>query len=152
MVMAQTFASAGQIERMVKWVDDNAPDPHAHPLHALSHIFKHALVGDSAAADALTSADFESKLWSDFQYTHVMAQAQAALNRPAEAVRWLTRSTERGLLNYPFLSTRDPLIARIRGDAALESLLERVRLTWETFEARVASHAETTVRRQPAQP
>jgi len=139
MVLAQTFASAGQIERMVRWVDDSAPDPHAHPLHTLSHIFKHAVVGDAAAADALMSADLESQLWSDFQYTHVMAQAQAALGRPDEAVRWLTRSTERGLLNYPFLSRRDPLIGRIRDDQNLESLLERVRQSWETFEARVAA-------------
>ncbi len=41
-----------------------------------------ALAGEAAAADALMSADLESKLWSDFQYTHVMAQAQAALGRP----------------------------------------------------------------------
>jgi TolB-like protein len=139
MVLAQTFASAGQIERMARCVDDVAPDPHAHPLHTLSHIFKHALVGQPAAADALMSADLESKLWSDFQYTHVMAQAQAALGRPREAVRWLTRSTERGLLNYPFLSRRDPLIGRIRGNPDLESLLERVRRSWETFESRVTA-------------
>ena len=151
MVLAQTFASAGQIERMVRWVDDSAPDPHAHPLHTLSHLFKHALIGEAAAADALTSADLESQLWSDFQYTHVMAQAQAALGRPKEAVRWLTRSTERGLLNYPFLSRRDPLIGRIRGNQDLESLLERVRWAWETFEARVAARAESTVPSDPGE-
>jgi len=121
------------------YLNESAPDPHAHPLHTLSHIFKHALVGEVAAADALMSADLESKLWSDFQYTHVMAQAQAALGRPTEAVRWLTQSTERGLLNYPFLSAHDPLIAKIRGDENLESLLERVRQSWETFEARVSA-------------
>jgi len=88
------------------------------------------------------SADLESNLWSDFQYTHVMAQAQAALGRPQQAVRWLARSTERRFLNYPFLSARDPLIARIRGNDELESLLERVRQSWETFEARVAAGPE----------
>ncbi len=139
MVLAQTFASAGQIERMVRLVDDGAPDPHAHPLHTLSHLFKHAVVGDAPAADALMSAELESQLWSDFQYTHVMAQAQAALGRPKEAVRWLTRASERGLINYPFLSGRDPLIGRIRGDHDLESLLERIREAWETFETRVAA-------------
>ena len=146
MVLAQTFASAGQIERMVQWVDESAPDPRAHPLHTLSHIFKHAVINDVAAADALMSADLESKLWSDFQYTHVMAQAQAALGRPKEAVRWLRRSTERGLLNYPFLSMRDPLIARIRGNEELESLLERVELSWETFETRVGARPAGVVR------
>jgi serine/threonine protein kinase len=151
MVLAQTFASAGQLERMVRWVDASAPDPHAHPLHTLSHLFKHALVGDAAAADALTSADLESQLWSDFQYTHVMAQAQAALGRPKEAVRWLARSAERGLLNYPFLSGRDPLIGRIRGNQDLESLLERIRWAWETFEARVAARAEGTVPADPGE-
>ena len=74
-----------------------------------------------------------------------MAQAQAALGRPKEAVRWLTRSTERGLLNYPFLSRHDPLIARMRGNEDVESLLDRVRQAWETFEARVAARAESTV-------
>lgn len=84
-----------RIPRGEERVIEKPTHPHAHPLHALSHIFKHALVGEVAAADALMSADLESKLWSDFQYTHVMAQAQAALGRPTEAVRWLTQSTDR---------------------------------------------------------
>jgi len=145
MGIGQAFGSAGEIERMVRWVDEKAPDPQAHPLFTLSHVFKHALVGDVDAADALLSPDLESKLWSDFQYTHVMAQAQAALGRPKEAVRWLAQSTERGLLNYPFLASRDPLIARIRGDEELESLLDRVRTAWETFEARVGPSAARQV-------
>ena len=139
MVLAQTFAAAGQIDRMARYVDEHAPDPSVHPLHALTHIFKFALLGEVRAADALTSSELESKLWSDFQYTLMMAQAQAALRRNDEALRWLQRSTDRGCVHYPFLAERDPLLSNLRGDPAFAALMDRVRRAWETFEARVAS-------------
>lgn len=63
---------------------------------------------------------------------------EGVLENVAEGMQRV-RVRMRGLLNYPFLSTRDPLIARIRGNADLESLLERVRQSWETFEARVSA-------------
>ena len=134
MVLAQTLASAGQIERAVRVVEAQTPPPEAHPLAALTHILRHALRGDAASADALATESWEEKVWSDFQYTHLMAQAQAILGRRDQALRWLRRSTERGLLHYPFLAERDPLLANLRGDPRFAELLESVRRRWERFE------------------
>ena len=134
MVLAQTLASAGQIERAVRVVEEQAPPPEAHPLAALTHILRHALRGEAASADALATKAWEEKVWSDFQYTHLMAQAQAILDRRDEALRWLRRATERGLLHYPFLAKGDPLLANLEGDPRFAELLESVRERWERFE------------------
>jgi eukaryotic-like serine/threonine-protein kinase len=139
MVLAQTLASAGQIERAVRVVEEQAAPPEAHPLAALTHILRHALLGEAASADALATEAWAEKVWSDFQYTHLMAQAQAILGRRDEALRWLTRATERGLIHHPFLAERDPLLASLRGDPRFADLLESVRTRWERFERDVAA-------------
>jgi tetratricopeptide (TPR) repeat protein len=123
---AQLYASTGETDRMTRWVDTQAPDPKAHPLFTLAHILKHAVNGQPEAADALMSADLEATLWSDFQYTHVMAQACAVLGRSQEALRWLRRSVERGCLRHAFLTT-DPLLERLHGDPDFEALMTNVR-------------------------
>lgn len=43
-----------------------------------------------------------------------------------EALHWLRRSTDRGCLNYPFLSGRDLLLSNLRGDPAFGALMERI--------------------------
>ena len=134
MVLAQTLASSGQIERAVRVVEEQAAPPEAHPLAALTHILRHALRGETAAADALATEAWTEKVWSDLQYTHLMAQAQAILGRPDEALRWLRRAIERGLIHYPFLARGDPLLANLRGDPRFGELLESVRARWERFE------------------
>jgi serine/threonine protein kinase/tetratricopeptide (TPR) repeat protein len=123
---AQLYSSAGEVERMNREVNRHAPEPASHPLFALAHILRHAINGQPEAADALMSADLEATLWTDFQYTHVMAQACARLGRTQEALRWLRRSTERGFLRYDFL-TVDPLLTRLHGDPDFEALMVDVR-------------------------
>jgi serine/threonine protein kinase/tetratricopeptide (TPR) repeat protein len=137
MVLVQLFGSIGDIERMTRLVEREVPDPLAHPLHTLTHILKHALLGDAAAANALATPEWEAKVWSDFQYTYATAQAHALLGQNDEALRWLERSISRGFLCYPFISERDPLLARLRADPRFQELMGRLRQQWETFEARV---------------
>jgi serine/threonine protein kinase len=123
---AQLYGSQGELARMNHEVNRHAPDPGSHPLFALAHILKHAVNGQPEAADALMSADLEATLWTDFQYTHVMAQACAVLGRTQEALRWLRRSTERGFLRCDFL-TVDPLLTRLHGDPDFDALMADVR-------------------------
>jgi serine/threonine protein kinase/tetratricopeptide (TPR) repeat protein len=134
MVLAQTHASAGDLDRMSAAVEKYSPSPDAHPLATLTHIFHHAMLGEAAEADALTNDAWAAKMWSDFQYTHVMAQAQTALGRTDEALRWLGRATERGFLNAPFLEKVDPLLTGLRGEARFVELMERLRQRWQRFD------------------
>jgi TolB-like protein len=139
MTLVQTYGAAGDLERAKRVAEENLPDPKAHPLATLTHVLKHALLGEREAAEALVSDEWAEKLWSDFQYTHVMAQAQALLGKNAEALRWLERATQRGFIHYPFLSERDSLLRNLHGDSGFTALLERVRVQWEGFEAAVGA-------------
>ncbi len=139
MVLAQVLASAGQVDRAVRVVEEQAAPPESHPLATLTHIFKHALLGDAAAADALATDAWAETVWSDVQYTHVMAQAQAVLGRNDEALRWLRRANERCFIHDPFLAERDPLLGRLRGDERFATLLADVRVRWERLEHDVAA-------------
>jgi hypothetical protein len=127
----------GDRDRMTRCVDTLAPDPQAHPLFALAHILKHAVNGRPEVVDALMSPDLEAKLWSDFQYTHVMAQASAMLGRSQEALRWLRQSVDRGFLRHAFLST-DPLLARLHDDPDFATLMTHVRRAAGDLKASVA--------------
>ena len=82
-------------------------------------------------------------IWSDFQYTHIMAQAQAVLGRNDEALRWRQRATDGGLIHHPFLSERDPLLRSLRGDHRFTELMEAVRARWERFEDEVDRPLQT---------
>jgi serine/threonine-protein kinase len=139
MVMAQTLGSMGEVERMARYVDEHAPDPHAHPLHTLTHIFKHALLGQAGEVDRLFTNPLREKLWSDFQYTQIVSQALASLGRADDAIVWLTRTIDRGCVNYPFIGDRDPLLANLRGTPAYAALMARLRQRWETLETEVGS-------------
>jgi TolB-like protein/Flp pilus assembly protein TadD len=137
MVLAQVIGSAGDLERMARVVDESAPDPRSHPLATLAHVLKNALQGHAEAADALATEDWAARMWRDCQYAHAMAQAQAALGRTDAALRWLGSATGHGLIHYPFLAERDPLLARLRDDPRCAALLEKVRQRWGGFEASV---------------
>jgi tetratricopeptide (TPR) repeat protein len=137
LVLAQVVASMGETDRAIGLIAQGSHDPASHPLATLAHIFMHALRGDAAAADALATSEWASAIWSDFQYTWIMAQAQAILGRPDEALRWLTRATERGFIHHPFLSEGDPLLAGLHGHPRFVALMDQVRERWERFEAAV---------------
>lgn len=137
MLLGQAVASTGDVARAAATVDELAPDPTAHPLITLAHVFKHALLGEADAADALTTEDFVKLISGDGQYSHQMAQAQALLGRVDEGLRWLEEATETCFLNHPFLAERDPLLENLRGDPRFATLMSGLRRKWETFEADV---------------
>ena len=65
------------------------------------------------------------------------------LMRPAAALRWLQRGTDRGFIHHPFLSERDPLLRSLRGDQRFAELMETVRARWERFEDEVDTALRT---------
>src|SRR5262249_432499 len=98
-----------------------------------------ALRGESAAADAMATNAWAETIWSDFQYTHIMAQAQSVLGRNDEALRWLQQATDRGFIHHPFLTERDPLLRSLPGDQRFTEMMEKVRARWERFEDEVGT-------------
>jgi serine/threonine protein kinase len=135
--IAQAMASLGDVTGAIDLIEECCPDPSVDPFACLSQILAHALRGERDAAERLATSEFKSRMWGDFQYTHDMAQCYALLGDLDQGLRWLQRSTERGFIHYPFLSTRDPLLENLRSDPRFHTLMEKVRHEWETFEESV---------------
>jgi TolB-like protein/Tfp pilus assembly protein PilF len=137
----QVHASKGDLALVVAAIDAGVPPAESSPIATLGHILKFAALGRADEVDKLDSADFRAAMWSDAQYTHTLAQANALLGRIDEALRWLERSFERGTIHYPFIATRDPLLANIRHVPRFEALMRRMKARWEGFEAEVGVSA-----------
>jgi tetratricopeptide (TPR) repeat protein len=137
LLRAQAMASLGDVTGAIDLIEKCCPDPLVHPLACLGQILACALRGERDAVERLATSEFKSRMWGDYDYAHFMAQSYALLGDIEEGLRWLQRSTERGFIHYPFLSTRDPLLENLRSDPRFHTLMEKVRREWETFEESV---------------
>ena len=63
----------------------------------------------------------------DHHVAYSIGAANAALGRPAEAVRWLRIAWETGFRCYPWYE-RDPLLAPLRADGGFTALMRELRL------------------------
>jgi hypothetical protein len=70
----------------------------------------------------------------DVEVPWLLAVAHATVGVHDEALFWLERAIERGMINYPFLSKHDRYLDNIRGDARFGQLMDRVQREWERFE------------------
>lgn len=73
---------------------------------------------------------YEKVYWADGGYCFDVAAVYAMARQPKDAVRWLRRARELGLINYPYVS-QNPLFANLRGDPAFQSFSESTRREWE---------------------
>ena len=87
-------------------------------------------------AEALTRLNARSLQPSrrDFQYACWVAECYALIDERETALEWLERDVELGMINYPFLSEHDPLLANLRGEPRFQRLMVRVKEEWERFE------------------
>ena len=108
-----------------------APD---QALARLGLVLARALAGATSNAASGLTPDLLAWARRDHCWSQIVAQAYALAGRPAEALGWLEHAVDSGFINYPFLS-RDRLLDSIRGTERFESLMERVKREWETFDA-----------------
>ena len=135
MVTIQALLMAGDIPGANSVLNDAAPNPIEHPLGRLGRTLLRAAQGERD--EALDDETFLAHMWNDLQYTWFVAQSYALLGDRESAMRWLRQSVERGFINYPFLSERDPLLKNVRDLPEFHELMEFVKHRWETFEATV---------------
>jgi serine/threonine protein kinase/tetratricopeptide (TPR) repeat protein len=70
----------------------------------------------------------------DAEVPWFLAIAHAAVGAKDEALLWLDRAIERGMINHPFLSEHDWYLNSIRGEAGFAQAMERAKHEWERFE------------------
>ena len=70
----------------------------------------------------------------DAEIPWFLATAHAAVGANEEALHWLDRAIDAGMINYPFLSEHDWLLDNIRGESRFDQAMERARREWERLD------------------
>jgi eukaryotic-like serine/threonine-protein kinase len=89
---------------------------------------------DRAEVLRLANGPYQQAAAWDAEIPWALASAHAAVGVKEEALLWLERAIEHGMINYPFLSEHDRYLDSIRGDARFGRAMARARREWERFE------------------
>ena len=89
---------------------------------------------DRAEVLRLADGPYQQVAAWDAEVPWALASAHAAVGAKDEALLWLDRAIERGMINYPFLSEHDRYLDNIRGDARFGRAMGRAKREWERFE------------------
>ena len=73
-----------------------------------------------------------------FHHTaHNIASAQAAMNRPEEAVKWLEHASDDGFPNLPYFEI-DPNLKKVHGHPHFVRFIAKLRPQWQEFKTLAA--------------
>ena len=91
--------------------------------------------GDRREVLRLADGPYQQVAAWDAEVPWFLASAHAAVGAKDEALLWLDRAIELGMINYPFLSKHDWYLDNIRGDARFDQAMERAKGEWKRLEA-----------------
>jgi non-specific serine/threonine protein kinase len=129
----QTLALGGRVGAALPIFDALSRDLPESPFAHLGQFYANALRGDTAAARQSVTAEVESILAADPQYSWFLAQCYALIDDRPCALDWLDRAATLGFINYPLLAHRDPFLEPLRGEPAFQALISKVKQQWESF-------------------
>ena len=89
---------------------------------------------DRAEVLRLADGPYRQAAAWDAEIPWALASAHAAVGATDEALYWLDRAIDQGMINYPFLSEHDHYLDSIRGDERFGRLMERARREWERLD------------------
>ena len=127
---AQVLAAAGQVgqaKAVIARANAAAPEDN---LAWLTALFGLAL--DGRRMDIERSLTPERIRWArtDLQYSLQLAECFAMTGDRDRAFDWLENAIAHGVVNYPFLSARDPFLGNLRDDPRFLPLMARVKEIW----------------------
>jgi serine/threonine protein kinase/thioredoxin-like negative regulator of GroEL len=126
-IHALALAAAGRVSEALDVTDAIERATPDDKLTWFSTAVKWALRGEGDTLAA--SITPERKAWAsaDPHYTLTLAECFAVAGRPDEAFEWLGHMMRTGAAPYRFVTGKDPLLSRIRGDARWSDLAARLK-------------------------
>jgi non-specific serine/threonine protein kinase len=99
-----------------------------------SLLLKYALLNDKDKAHEQITPELRKTCNRDAAFSHVLGVMLARIDERNDALDWIENAVNRGFINYPLLSEKDPWLANLRGEERFKKLMERVKKEWEEFE------------------
>jgi len=76
----------------------------------------------------------QTAMW-DAEVPWILAATHAKVGLTDEALFWLERAIDGGMINHPFFAEHDRFLDSLRGDSRFDHALARARRAWEAFES-----------------
>ena len=131
---AVTLAFLGRRDEAIALFEQVALTQGNSPYGSFSAFFARALQGDAdGAVGHVTPLLEQSARWVEY-LAWFLADGYALIGHRDDAIAWLRKAVDRGFINYPFLSTHDPFLESLRGDADYQALMQVVQRRWQAFE------------------
>jgi eukaryotic-like serine/threonine-protein kinase len=130
---AQALALCGEAGKALTTFDTLARESPDTFLGGLARFYAHALRGSHDEAIASFTEPLASAARADLYHSWNVAECFAAVGEPARAVEWVGNAAARGFINYPLLSSLDPLLEGVRPDPGFASIMADVKRRWQAF-------------------
>jgi TolB-like protein/Flp pilus assembly protein TadD len=131
-VMALGYAR--RFDEAEKLTEEVAAQPDSDIATWQMGIFRAAWRVDRAEVLRLADGPYRQVAAWDAEIPWFLALAHAAVGVEEEALQWLDRAIEQGMINYPFLSEHDWYLDSIRGEPRFSQAMERAKREWQRFE------------------
>jgi serine/threonine protein kinase/Flp pilus assembly protein TadD len=131
-VMALSYA--GQLDEAEALTESVAAQPDSDVGTWWMGLWRAAWRGDRAEVLRLADGPYQQAAAWDAEIPWVLASAHAAIGATDEALHWLDRAIDQGMINYPFLSEHDRYLDNVRGEVRFRQAMERARREWDRFE------------------
>ena len=129
-----TLGYARQFDEAEALTEAVAAEPDSDIATWQMGLFRAAWRKDRAEVLRLTHGPYQQVAMWDAEVPWFLASAHAAVGAKDEALLWLDRAIDRGMINYPFLSEHDWYLDNVRGDERFGHLMERAKREWERFQ------------------
>ncbi|MDH3745042.1 MAG: protein kinase [Acidobacteriota bacterium] len=131
-VMALSYAR--QFEEAEALTEEVAAQPDSDVATWQMGLNRAAWRADREEVLRLADGPYEQVAAWDAEVPWFLAISHAAIGAKEEALLWLDRAIEHGMINYPFLSEHDWYLDSIRGEERFRQAMERAKREWERFE------------------
>jgi len=134
LLYGQALVMSGKIDDASAVFDALLYDMPESPFAHVGGFYRLALRGDRERAQDAVSEETEAPPATDLQYSWMIAQCYALIEDKDRAIHWLQTAVDRGFVNYPLLSEKDPLLANLRTEPAFSELMADVETRWKNLD------------------